>query len=214
MKLPLTSFLLLTLAGVAAADVPRKEPLQSYSKLWNDSPFTSKPPPVGPGETIDPFEDYALIGVSPIGGKNYRVTMINKKTPTDRIMVYSDRKGSEFEIQEVIRKDGDPLGTEVKMKSGSSTGTVRYEEKLLTLVAAPVAAPVPPQIPGLPQGVPGQSQLPPGVRQPRPRVVPPPVPGQAVPQQAVPQQGVPQQGVPRPPNNSTQSNVRPERRRN
>jgi len=208
MKLPATSFLLLAFAGVATADTPRKEPLQSYSVLWNNSPFTSKPPPPEQGPVSNPLDDYALIGVSPIGGKNYRVTMINKKTPEERIMIYSDRKGSEFEILEVIRKAGDPLGTEVKMKNGSSTGTVTYEEKLLTLVA-PAAAkpPVQPQIPGLPPGVPGQPLVQPGqVRQPRPRVVPPPIPTQTpAPQQAVPQP--PGQGIP-------QNTARPQRRRN
>lgn len=219
MKIPVTSCFLLALAGLASADLPKKQPLQTYSVLWNNSPFTSKPPPPPPGETVNPLEDYALIGVSPIGGDQYRVTMINKKKPDERIMVFSDSTTSDFKILGVTRKAGDPLGTEVKMSSGSSTGTVKYEEKLLTLATpAPpkpqVAKPGQPPMPGqVPQLQPGQQ------RQPRPRVVPPPTPGvQPGVQPVQKSQQAPQfQGGGRGQSQSSQSQrnfSRPERRRN
>ncbi len=46
MKATLISLIALT--GVAIADIPRKGTLQTYSVLWNNSPFTSKPPPPQP----------------------------------------------------------------------------------------------------------------------------------------------------------------------
>ncbi len=198
MKTPVI-FSLISIACVAAAvaDVPRDVPVQTYSKLWIDSPFTSKPIIEGGAPEKNLLDDYALIGVSPIGSNNYRVTLINKKQPDDRIMVFSGDQKSEFKILGVTRKSGDPLGTVVNMQVGSKTGTVSYDEKLLTLtppaVAAPPQNPVPgaPPLPGQqPQGVPGQ-------RQPRPRVVPPPATGAAQ-QQAQP----------------AQQNQRPSRRRN
>ena len=178
---------LFALTGVVAADLPKKAPISRYSTLWNNSPFTSKPPPPEQGPEVNPLDDYALIGVSPIGGNGYRVTLINTKQPDERIMVYSDDQSSEFKILGVTRKEGDPLGTVVRLQSGSKTGTVSFDQKHLTLVAPVAKAPPQPQ-PGQPPGlVNGQPQLQPGQRQPRPRVVPPPPTPQAG-QPAQPQQ--------------------------
>jgi hypothetical protein len=189
--------LLLALTGVAAADLPKKAPLSRYSSLWTNSPFTSKPPPPEAGPENNPLDDYALIGVSPINDNNgYRVTLINKKKPDERITVDSDETVSGFKILGVTRKPGDPLGTVVRMSSGSMTGTVSFEENLLTVAAAkaqPQAPPqaAPPQVPGQPpQPVPpGQAQP---LRQPRPRVIPPPAPQAGAAAQAGQPQPVPQ----------------------
>lgn len=186
------------LSGWVAADVPQKTPLNRYSKLWTDSPFTSKPPPPEAGPLNNPLDDYSLIGISPIGANNYRVTLINKKQPDERITVDSGGN-SDFKILGVTRKQGDPLGTTVKMSYKSMLGTVSFDEKLLTITPPPAAAPKAPavQVPGQPPQVqPGQIQP---QRQPRPRVVPPPQPTQPQVQQAQP---------------ATQNNTRTERRRN
>ena len=169
---PRILLLALALTGWAAADLPRKAPITKYTRLWTDSPFTSKPPPPTPGEVANPLEDYALAGVSPIMN-GYRVTLLNKKKPEERIIVEGDKTTEGFKILSVIRKAGDPLGTVVKMMSGTVTGTVAFDEKLLTLAPPPAAKPqVPPGVvPGQPPGVPGQAAP---ARQPRPRVIVPP----------------------------------------
>lgn len=214
----------LALIDVVRADLPKKAPLSRYATLWSNSPFTSKPPPPEAGPASNPLDDYALIGVSPIGGSGYRVSLINKKKPDERIIVDSDKPSKDgFKVLEVIRKAGDPLGTIVRMNSGSMTGTVAFDTKLLTLTAAPKAAVPQPGVPGqpaqVPQVQPGQApgNLP--VRQPRPRVVPPPTPtaGAQVLPGAVPNP-VPQ-GIPGLPVNQGQPNTqnlqqRPERRGN
>jgi hypothetical protein len=216
MKSPFSNpaFLLLALTGTVLADLPKKAPLSRYSSLWTNSPFTSKPPPAEGVNAVNPLDDYALIGVSPIGGTGYRVTLINKKKPDERITVDSDKPVTKdgFKVLEVIRKSGDPLGTTVRMNSGSMTGTVAFDTKLLTLAAPPKAAVPPPQAGALP--LPGQ-QVPqaadPNARVPRPRVVPPPVPvagGQVQPNVPVPQANPNQQ---RP---NTQNQQRPSRRGN
>ncbi len=183
--------LLLSLVGAAVADVPKKAPISRYTGLWTNSPFTSKPPPAEAGPENNPLDDYALIGVSPITA-GYRVTLINKKKPDERITVDSGSNRNNFKILDVTKKTGNPLGTVVRMSSGSMTGTVSFDEKLLALVTAQPKAP--PQQPGQPPLQPGQPQLQPGQpnvqRQPRPRVVPPPTPqpgGQVQPNQPVPQ---------------------------
>lgn len=207
--------LLPALAGLAAADVPRKAPITKYARLWTDSPFTSKPPPPDQGPVVNPLEDYTLAGVSPVSS-GYRVTLLNKKKPEDRIIVESDKPREGFKILAVTRKAGDPLGTVVRMQSGSVTGTVGFDETLLTLAPPPAAKPQappgvvqPPPIPGQPPQ-PGQQPI----RQPRPRVVPPPTPNAQAQGQAQPQ--VQPQGLPpgvRPGGQPTQNQQRPDRRR-
>ena len=182
MKFPIShpAFLLLTLTGVAMADVPKKPPLSRYTTLYTNSPFTSKPPPAEVGPESNPLDDYALIGVSSIGKisgtESYRVTLINKKKPEDRITVTSGDTKSAFQILGVVPKPGSPLDTVVKMSSGSMTGTVAFDEKLLTIAAAVPKAPIPGQVvqPGMPPQLQGQPMP---QRVPRPRVVPPPPPG-------------------------------------
>ncbi len=218
MKTPISNpvFLLLFLASLASAALPKKAPITKYSGLWTNSPFTAKPPPPEAGPENNPLDDYALIGVSSLGVKNYLVTLINKKKPDEpRIYVETHRESKGFKILKVTRKDGDPLGTVVHMQSGSMTGTVSYDQKLLTLTPAAAARPAAPQPGQPPQGVP---QLQPGEpqRQPRPRVVPPPAPGangQPIPGQVIP--GQVQPGQPLPANLQNRgNNPRPQRRGN
>lgn len=171
-----THILLLSLAltGWAAADLPKKAPITKYTGLWTNSPFTSKPPPPAPPDAVDPLSDYCLAGVSPVAG-GYRVTLLNKKKPEERITVDPDNPKGDFKILEVTRKSGDPLGTTVRISSGAVTGTVSFDEKLLVLAAPPAVktAPKPPTA-GAP-GAPGAPPMPgnPAVREPRPRVIPP-----------------------------------------
>lgn len=192
MKFPVSRpvLLLLALTGVVAADLPKKAPISRYTSLWTNSPFTSKPPPPEAGPLNNPLDDYALIGVSPISDKDgYRVTLINKKKPEERITVDSNKTASGFKILGVTRKSGDPLGTVVRMSSGSMTGTVSFDQKLLTIAAAKPPQAVPPA-PGQPvqpaqPGQPAPNGQPP--RQPRPRVVPPPTtPAAGAPAQPAP----------------------------
>lgn len=178
------ALLLLALTAAAPAVVPQKLPSGHYSKLYLDSPFTIRKAEEA-AALVNPLEDYALIGVSPIGkiaGQDgYRVTLLNKKRPDERITVASGEAKSDFRILEVIKKSGDPLGTIVRMSAGSMTGTVAFDEKLLVLAIAQPTAPNQPGNPGMPQN-PNGMPMPPGVseppvqRQARPRVVPPPVP--------------------------------------
>lgn len=185
------------LAGWAAADLPRKAPIMKYTGLWTNSPFTSKPPPPEQGPAVNPLEDYVLGGVSPISS-GYRVTLLNKKKPEERIVVDSDKPSGGFKILNVSRKIGDPLGTIVRLASGSVTGTVSFDTTLLKLAPPPAAQPPQPNVPpGTPPGVQPQPQ--PGqpvVRQPRPRVVQPPP--TAAPQSNPQQPAAPRQTTPRP----------------
>lgn len=195
-SMPFKAPLLLILPALTAvlhAGVPQKQPLGNYAKLWTNSPFTAKPPVAAAAPVANPLEDYALLGVSPIGNKGYRVTLINKKQADQRITVETGKASSDgFSIVKVNREVGQPLKTTVEMTSGSMRGIVSFDEKLLTIAAPPPTTPsgqapgqMPPQIQGQP-GAPGQVIQ----KQPRPRVVPPPVPGSPNPAQP---QGQPNQ---------------------
>lgn len=211
--------LLLALAGaVSAANLPIKPPAERYRTLWTNSPFTAKPPPPVDGPVENPLDDYSLIGVSSIGGNGHRVTLINKKKPEERITVDSDNPKASFKILGVTRKPGDPLGTVVSMQSGTMKGTVGFDGKLLTLVAAaPPKAPNPQLPPGaVPPNpnpnIPQNPNLPPGARLPRPRVVPPPTPQAAGPR-VVPPPAPNSAGQPKP-SQPTQPQIRPQRHGN
>lgn len=203
----------LTLAGWAVADLPKKAPITKYYSLYTNSPFTSKPAVIDPAPPTSIIDDYALSGVSPVSG-GYVVTLLNKKKPDERISVKSDEVKPKhgFKILEVNRVPGNPLGTTVRLSSGSSIGTVAFDEKLLTLSAAPAAKAHPQANPTIqspqPNQIPQPAPSPLPLRQPRPRIVPPGTP-MANPQGAV-QPTLP--GGYRPPGQSSPLNTRPDRR--
>jgi hypothetical protein len=174
MKITCCNVLLaLALTGWAVADLPKKAPLTKYNGLVKNSPFTSKPPPPVDGPVANPLEDYALGGISPIGDGFFRISLLNKKKPDERKIIDSDRPKEGWKVLEITRKAGDPLATVVRISTGSSIGSVGFDEKLLALAQPPaqkVAPKLQPGQPPQPGQQPGQSL----VRQPRPRVVPPP----------------------------------------
>lgn len=159
--------LLLALAGIASADMPEKASHTLYKDLWLNSPFTSPPAKNEPPPEADPFKDYSLIGISPIGDDSFRVTLIHKQSPDQRITVDSGETNSAFSILGVDHKAGDPLATSVHLKNGALTGTVRFDVKFLALAAKPAAKTTP--TPPLQPGQPAATQR----RGPRPRVVMP-----------------------------------------
>ena len=190
MKPPFAIILLSSaILQIASAAVPQKAPAVKYTGLYTNSPFTSPPDPVIPGPVQNPLEDYTLSGIAPVPG-GYRITIINKKNPEMKEVIEPGGK-SQFKVVSVNRNPGKTLGTTVTLSSalssGNVQGTVSFEPELITLKAAPAAAPPQQQANGLPPGITpamaGQQANPPNadpnaeaVRQPRPRIVPPPTP--------------------------------------
>jgi hypothetical protein len=180
-----TRFISLTMisalaAGAAHAGVPTKKPLATYSQLWENSPFTSKPPPPEQGMIANPLDDFTLSGIAPVPG-GYRITIIHKKNP-DMKKVIEPGVPSEFKVISVNRNPEKALGTTVVLASGSIQGTVTFEPDLISLTAAPAQQQqAPNQLQGnpiVPPGLPVPAPNDPNqVRQPRPRIVPPPQPG-------------------------------------
>lgn len=146
---------LLGLVVPASADVPRKKPVGSYSKLWSQSPFTVPPPPPDPGEEgPGALDDYVLTGVSKLP-EGYFVSLMNKKKREDRITIIPGQPNAGgYKVMSVVQDPIDYKATKVKISIGGmsgETGTVTYDEKYLALKRAPVAAKKPTGKPGTPQ---------------------------------------------------------------
>ena len=140
-----------SLCQFAMAAAPTPPMPNRYNRLVDNSPFTTKPIVVAP-PTVNPFEDYALGGVTPLEG-TYLVTLFNKKKPEERVSIPGNSLG--FKVVEVHPGKEGPLSTSVTISNGSRTGTVGFDEKLLVVkVAAPPKQQ--PGQPGQPGGQPGQ----------------------------------------------------------
>jgi hypothetical protein len=156
------------------AEIPEKKNPQFYSKLWTNSPFTTKPIDTRqpPAETV--FNDYHLTGIAPVEG-GHRITITHKKNIKDKIIIEPGSK-SKFQVISVNRNPETRLGTIVTLTDGRVQGEVRFEPTLVVLNAPMNANPQ----------IQGQAELPPGVNPnqpnnavpapnitPRPRVITP-----------------------------------------
>lgn len=183
MKATLISLVAVSLtAGIARAEVPKKPPLKTYTKLWSESPICSKPPQAKPEHEDSAMADWTLGGVSEIEGGN-RVTLLHKKNAGESMVI---RPGSvqkrtpdkiesditpgdsgTFKLDRVEYGKGGWKDISVHLSDGTRSGVVRFDEKnLIPKASAPVAGKHPGQ-PGPPNP---QAPAPSGTR---PRVAQP-----------------------------------------
>ncbi len=171
-------FLNLALALPLLAAPPKEPQLTRYTRLWTDSPFTAKPPPPTAPEAINPFEGYSLGGVTKLKD-GYFVVVLNDKDPEKKVLIRPGYK-SEFEVVDVSWSDTNWKDTTVRVKQGSRTGTLAFDDAQLNL-KAPVAATPASNVNPAAQNNNAQQQNNNnrgnnGQRRPRPRVVVPPRP--------------------------------------
>lgn len=126
---PLFAAALLVLPAHSAA--PRKPPRQTYAVLWTQSPFTTKPV-IETAERIEenPFEDWALGGVSSVGGRRL-VRLFHRKEAGKQMTIDTGDPNSEFKVLEVLQDSVDYKKTVVKISKGGQTGSVTYDDKLM-----------------------------------------------------------------------------------
>jgi len=152
------------------ADAPKKPLPSRYSSLHASSPFTTPAPPVIDNTpVVNPLEDWALGGVTKFPD-GYFVILLNKKKPEEKKVIQPGMH-SEFEVLEVSDGGMDYSETTVKLRYGSSQGTVSFDKKMLSVKspsqntgqegqqAGQTAVPG-----GLPGGSPTGVRLPPRVR--------------------------------------------------
>ena len=169
MKSSITISRWLGLASVVSAGAPTQPTLTRYSKLWISSVFTTPPAQIIP-EKENPLEDYALGGISKLEDGYYAI-LFNKKKPDERVVIYPGQT-NEFEVLDVKWPTDSWRDAVVTLKSGSTTGTVSFDDQLLVVKTAPTTAPQGKPNPGVKPPTPG-TPTPPSTRAPRPRVVVP-----------------------------------------
>lgn len=179
---------LLVSAGAVIAAPPSKKNVNSYSRLWSDSPFTVKPPPPEKAEAVNEIDDWALGGVSPIG-EGFMVTIVHKKNAGETQVIYPEgikvTKGDEMEwlprgtagsfvVDRVEYGKDSWKDTSVFLSVGKTTGTVKFdEEKLAPTAAAPTPQPKGNRPPNATNNGSGAKPAANGGRAPRRRVLPP-----------------------------------------
>ena len=169
--------------SLALAAVPKKVPVTSYSKLWSQSPFTTKPPPKSTVDENSALDDWTLGGVSEVTGGGYMITLLNKKNVgesqiirpggvqkmlPDKVEWLELGAPGTFKLDRVEYGKGGWKDISVHLLAGGKPGVIKFDDKT-TVPKAGAAAPQANR-----QGQPGQ----PG--QPQPGQ---PQPGQPVPQQ-------------------------------
>lgn len=169
--------ILAPLVPVAVAETPRPPTLTRYSRLWTDSPFTSKP--AGPASISpdNPLNDYVLGGASRLND-GYYVILLNKKKPEEK-KVIRPGSSSEFEILAVNWSSTAWKDTTVTVRHGANTATLGFDEQALKVQTPPAgASTTPPGFPGgiqpTPTPISPNPNVDPNPRAPRRRVVLPP----------------------------------------
>jgi len=126
---------LLGLCAQLHAEVPRQLPLSRYSRLWRESPITTKPLEQKIVEGPGPLDEWALGGISEVSG-GFLLLLFNRTNPQEkRIIEPTNSHG--FEVVQVRRVPNNYLATEVELRYKGKTGWVRYEESLMAIKANP-----------------------------------------------------------------------------
>lgn len=145
--IPHSAFVFLALTGAALAAVPTKASPYWQGPLVTRSPFTSPPLVTKDVPAPNALETYGLLGVSSIGNDGYRVTLVHKDKPGERIIVDSNKSENGFKILGVNRVTGDPSATVVRLQFGAESGTVAFDPKLTAIAAKKPVAPKPAEAP-------------------------------------------------------------------
>lgn len=167
------TLLCLAFCSISLANSPEKIPLQSYSKLWTNSPFTTPPVKIGPAVPENSFKDYHLTGIAPVEG-GYRITISHKKNNNERVVI-EPGTAAKFQVLRVERNPEITLGTVVTLTDGRVQGEVRFEPTLVVLNTPTNAKPAdkfPPGFDPNQQNQPNNGQVSPP-QTPRSRIVPP-----------------------------------------
>lgn len=170
------TFLLLCLLPLPLwADAPKKPLPSRYTSLHTSSPFTTPAPPVvNTAVVVNPLEDWTLGGVTKFPD-GYFVILMNKKKPEEKTIIQPGMH-SEFEVLEVEDGGMDYTATTVKLRYGSSQGTVSFDKKMLTVKTPDQGQSQENRQPGQPPGMGGNPGNPNGP-QPRLRTIAPPAAG-------------------------------------
>lgn len=108
--------------------VPHAYPLERYSLLWERSPFDMEVTPPETVEKVDPFKDYALLGVMSAGG--FQSASFFNKAENKSIYV-STEENSKKPFRVVSIEPGKDLASTIVRVSGSGQeGIIAYDPEV------------------------------------------------------------------------------------
>lgn len=131
--------ILLGLTTIVSADPPRKPSVGQFTRLISQSPFTIKPAPPGPSKVETPLERDWMLGSIRPNANGYSVTLINKKDRKERVRFLPGFSTGEFQLLEVKQDPNNNFNSRVRVRKGSQTAWLTYDEKLIKVRPSAVA---------------------------------------------------------------------------
>lgn len=133
----MTALLGLLLVDVSLAAPPRKPGAAQFNILVSRSPFTIRPASTST-QSLSPLEkDWMLGSIRPnAGGDGWCVTLIHKKDRKKRVRFLPGFSAGGFELLEVSQNTSEPEASRVKVRQGSQTGWITYDENLIRVRSA------------------------------------------------------------------------------
>ena len=122
----------LLFVDVSLATPPRKPSASQFSILVSRSPFTIRASSTG-SQVLSPLEkDWMLGSIRPnADGKNWSVTLINKKDRKKRVRFLPGFSADGFELLEVSQNASEPKASKVHVRQGTQTAWISYDENLI-----------------------------------------------------------------------------------
>lgn len=122
----------LLFVDVSLATPPRKPSASQFNILVSRSPFTIRASSNG-SQVLSPLEkDWMLGSIRPnADGKAWSVTLIHKKDRKKRVRFLPGFVADGFELLEVSQNASDPKASKVKVRQGSQTAWISYDENLI-----------------------------------------------------------------------------------
>ncbi len=122
----------LMFVDVSFATPPRKPSASQFSVLVSRSPFTIRASSSVSRVTSPLEKDWMLGSIRPnTDGKGWAVTLINKKDRKNRVRFLPGFSADGFELLEVDQNMADPKASKVRVRQGSQTAWISYDENLI-----------------------------------------------------------------------------------
>jgi hypothetical protein len=133
---------MMVLSGLLFVDVsiaapPRKPSASQFNILVSRSPFTIRSTSTG-NQVLSPLEKEWMLGsIRPnAGGEGWSVTLIHKKDRKKRLRFLPGFSPAGYELLEVSQNTSEPKASSVKIRQGTQTASIKYDETLIRVRSA------------------------------------------------------------------------------
>lgn len=128
----LAAVMVCVFAAEIEATPPQKPVPAQYNGLVTRSPFTIRPVISSQLATSSLERDWMLGSIRP-DESGWRVTLINKKDRNERVRLIPGFHAGGFQLLEVKQDPGASENSKVRVRKGSQTAWIGYDEKLVKL---------------------------------------------------------------------------------